>query len=548
MKYIIALFLLTTLSFAQDCGTLNDGQTIRLDAIGGPLENATIKDQDGIGNCYAQDLALAIQAITPNHPDISANQISWALAQKRIDEASNKSPIITNDNNNKSLALESSYYCHALQAAKEKSQGVCQTKDVPLDQILLNPQSKTFQDSAKIQKEILWAVSLFYEKSLQLSNKDRQLFFKLLTENSTIETRNFFCAKENSEQIRNLFKAKTFNIKHSKNIDPDLETIQKSFGQTTPLKSGEDYIYFNDFFLENFESSIREAQQKELTSFASPTDLFLNFLKDNIKVKNPKAYQDFLKTFSPNDLKKLEEIYLPTKSQSKECQEQAAFNQLKDAKKMIQKLGAGCSPELKETLTTLEQMSRVLESSHIVSAAQLQKNLLQPSGNYLQFLQNLLAADCKTNSKIAINKLSCKESPIWYKRYLYDQKQSDSLANREQFLKDSKIKMSNIVLEQLAKKIPSSVALCFSMFRNPQHQYTFSGECDDELHSMAITGIKCEKGKRLYLLQNSHGTWEALKAVRDNQGKNPFGVEIGKAWVPELILIQNTYILSNISY
>jgi hypothetical protein len=51
-------------------------EEVRLDAPGGPLENSPVQDQDGMNICYANTSSVMLQAAIPEHPEISAIDLS----------------------------------------------------------------------------------------------------------------------------------------------------------------------------------------------------------------------------------------------------------------------------------------------------------------------------------------------------------------------------------------------------------------------------------------------------------------------------------------
>lgn len=96
------------------------------------------------------------------------------------------------------------------------------------------------------------------------------------------------------------------------------------------------------------------------------------------------------------------------------------------------------------------------------------------------------------------------------------------------------------------------ITLCTGMFSNPDSTALRDGKCglnpNDKayeqvggVHSVAVIGVRCKKGRLNYLIQNSWGDWNSIKKVKNKNGSPHFQSELGKAWMDGDELMNNSY-------
>ena len=198
MKKIIHATLIYTVSFsllAQDCGSVKDGETVRLDDEGMPLHKARVQDQDGIGSCYANTASIMLQGALPDSPEVSYINLalqngeklnktksgSFAFSQDQAIDYEATAELVKLEEEKKRanknyvspinplvvyrdfLLLESGNICETINNARDAG-GVCDRKDVPLENVIFNAEAENFVDDQRIQQPILSSVSKYYDE------------------------------------------------------------------------------------------------------------------------------------------------------------------------------------------------------------------------------------------------------------------------------------------------------------------------------------------------------------------------------------------------
>lgn len=168
MKVTI-LFLLALISyrsFSQDCGDVKDGTVYRLDSEGKSLAHSRVQDQDGLGTCYANTASLLLQSALPNNPEVSYLHLSFDHAENLIQKeyrSQGKSQALKD---NGDLMLEAGFSCEAINVARDRG-GVCERRDVSLEQMMFRTDINQFADPNSTQHEILKSVSTYYDGILR---------------------------------------------------------------------------------------------------------------------------------------------------------------------------------------------------------------------------------------------------------------------------------------------------------------------------------------------------------------------------------------------
>lgn len=112
------------------------------------------------------------------------------------------------------------------------------------------------------------------------------------------------------------------------------------------------------------------------------------------------------------------------------------------------------------------------------------------------------------------------------------------------------------LLKNQKQAIP--ITLCTRMFTQPDSQALRDGRCEKDgadntyqsvggYHAMTVVGVRCQKGKLNYLIQNSWGDWESIKSAKNADGSQHFEHEFGKAWMNEDEVMDNSYGYQKIS-
>lgn len=112
------------------------------------------------------------------------------------------------------------------------------------------------------------------------------------------------------------------------------------------------------------------------------------------------------------------------------------------------------------------------------------------------------------------------------------------------------------LLKNQKQAIP--ITLCTRMFTQLDSQALRDGRCEKDgadntyqsvggYHAMTVVGVRCQKGKLNYLIQNSWGDWESIKSAKNADGSQHFEHEFGKAWMNEDEVMDNSYGYQKIS-
>lgn len=127
------------------------------------------------------------------------------------------------------------------------------------------------------------------------------------------------------------------------------------------------------------------------------------------------------------------------------------------------------------------------------------------------------------------------------------------------FLSNNKKKFNSdaiTLIKNSKQAVP--ITICTSMFSNPDATALRDGGCmknpkNDQYsdvggyHSVALVGVRCQKGKLNYLVQNSWGDWSGIKKAKKADGSQYYESELGKAWMDEDEIMNNSFGYQKIS-
>lgn len=177
---------------AQDCGNIPNGQVVRLDEAGGSLQNSKVQDQDGLGTCYANTASVLLQSAIPNNPDVSYINLALGYAEKHSANKSGSSYAYDSAGN---MLITGGLVCETIQEAKKN--GVCNRRDVPLENGLFHAEAGHFADNGHVQNKLLEKVSRYYDDVNREFNNGR----KLQDQSSTFGRKTKFISPEAKEKI-----------------------------------------------------------------------------------------------------------------------------------------------------------------------------------------------------------------------------------------------------------------------------------------------------------------------------------------------------------
>lgn len=186
------IFFMSFNLVAQDCGNIANGQVVRLDEAGGSLQNSKVQDQDGLGTCYANTASVLLQSALPNNPDVSYINLALGYAEKHSANKNGSSYAYDSAGN---LLLTGGLVCESIQEAKKN--GVCNRRDVPLENGLFHAEAGHFSDSGHAQNKLLEKVSRYYDDVNKEFNNGR----KVQDQSSVYGKKTKFISPETKEKI-----------------------------------------------------------------------------------------------------------------------------------------------------------------------------------------------------------------------------------------------------------------------------------------------------------------------------------------------------------
>lgn len=138
---------------ASFCGP-SDKRVVDLTSGKGPLAKARVKDQDGVGICYAETAALMLQAELPGNPEVSSLGLAldhWNPEEGKLNVAK---PGLKKGE--RELYLEGGGVCGIIEKA-QKAGGYCRPNQMLLDRAIAAGTSSSAQES------VLEALAQFFD-------------------------------------------------------------------------------------------------------------------------------------------------------------------------------------------------------------------------------------------------------------------------------------------------------------------------------------------------------------------------------------------------
>ena len=147
---LITIFASTEV-FALKCkDTTNIEHSYSLRSPGEPLENMITQNQGSLGTCYANSLALSIEAITGVTPSIQQLSINSTDPGKTLIEHRKKEDLDGNIIESDDLYYEGGHVCQTLNRSKDKT--ICTRESSPIEKYV-----------SAGNKGVLFSLSLFYD-------------------------------------------------------------------------------------------------------------------------------------------------------------------------------------------------------------------------------------------------------------------------------------------------------------------------------------------------------------------------------------------------
>ncbi|MBC7713321.1 MAG: hypothetical protein H7177_08280 [Rhizobacter sp.] len=574
MKY--GLFILGLLfsinSFAQSCGSLADGETIRIDEDNKSLQNFKVQDQDGLGSCYANAASLLLQGNLQGNPEISYLHLATLykteeLASKRSSAKSSKDFDIyakAATNNEKAingggdamkwdLAIDGGNTCSLVTAVrdlefKNKKPVVCLKSGMNLEKILTSgdaehKQFKTFLETSlymnKFQEifgDIDEKPDLFNKKRVQADQEKYKNFkdgFTALITNKKKKIADHDCNRINADSLDSVVAPMTqMALTYSACFKEDFPSKDEYWCQVVinlvhnPKVQADGAVLvegMNPLWIKKLQMKVvqKKSHFSSQNLADSITDTFVDGLK-SLDFKGKAMAKQFMKdriigkTSVGKNLEALSNEYneVATKGFSQACVERNTYNyfQSKEYENDWQGETSLCSyADLMKQATNVIMKYKESGLNDIDTAIGF---LTAKAGeNYDEAMMALYASDCSENNKVSIpSNTSCMTMDI---------------------SRNDRSKVNEKIIEVIKANKPLTASLCSAIIKKPKSEFK-EGECGN--HALGITGIQCVAGKTRYLIQNSWGanTRATNQGIETIDGK-------GAYWFDEATFFDSVY-------
>ena len=575
MKYqlLILGLLFSNQSYAQSCGSLADGEIIRVDEENKSLQNFKVQDQDGLGSCYANAASLLLQGSLKNNPEISYLHLATLYKTQALSEQRDSAKSTNNfsiyakqaANNQKAingagdamkwdLAIDGGNTCGVIAAVKEleaknKKPMACLKSEMNLEKILTSGDGEHKQFKTVLETSVY--MNLFQKNFGDLNVKPN--FFN---------RKKVLLAQEKYKSFKDSFqnlisrKQKTISEQSCSKVNADYlgpviaPIIQSALTYQSCFK--DDFPSKNDYWCKiikglvnnpkvNEDGSIEagiskqewlKSLQKKITqkktNFTGQglsddmSDSFIESLGlsplDSISAKRFLKERIIANTSVNKNLEDLASEYneVLEKGFSPACVNRNTYNyfESKDYENDWQQSESLCSySELMNQATNVIIKYKESGLDDIKTAMDF---LTTNAGkNYDEAMMALYATDCDDKAKITLpQNISCQTLNV----------------NSE-----NKSEINSKILETLKANKPLTASLCSIILKKPKNQFA-PNECGH--HALGVTGIQCSGGKYKYLIQNSWG-------ANNKASSSSVGIENidgkGAYWFDETAFFDSVY-------
>lgn len=275
----------------------------------------------------------------------------------------------------------------------------------------------------------------------------------------------------------------------------------------------------------------------------SATEAFTKAIVSSAISKN--QVMALLKMLDPSVLEQLEEDYNQhvLKNYSS-CIEKNQYEYFKNDDGLIDDFNnSSCLSNYTHLGKSIQELVTGLHGNNAMNLSKLNEFLLNsPELSYEKSLMLVLSPGCTEDKKIRIpDDLKCTSEDIIFSSEV---KENAELLTKQLALEKTKLK--NIVLQSIQNQKAIGLALCTIFFKeDPNYFFNQNTNCEVSRehgrHAVSLIGLRCNKGKLDYLIQNSWGEWSDLNSKYSREGL------YGKAWFNEEDIVKNTYYYSHMN-
>ncbi|MBP9681031.1 MAG: hypothetical protein KBD76_06475 [Bacteriovorax sp.] len=555
--FILSWFFYSVIA-KSGCGSLLDGEVVRLDVKGKSLENFKVQDQDGLGTCYSNASSLLLHSATGTTPSY------LMLAKNFGDRKSGELKDFYYDENRHEykLKLEGGEICASIKESKKKQvQGsnLCNqsstyfelnsTKNgdpIESQKIMLNT-FLTWENTSLNNNVTIDSVkyeNLKNEAKVKCSviNPDflaRQLysvFTDIFEENFKDCWGDKLFSEMTKEELAAYKKCETLSFFYKQYFGDRPEVAPSLYGHV--LLPPKDKLHF-----ENFINHIIDNIKKYKKSSMSGIDFFRNagvydliFKQPNLSKEMNEALQKVLSTWNEafqhlNSMKLLAK-QLEDQSEGKASKECVNFEILRSLDKGKSEIVTCGYRDIFNDLNILGIHQNEMFDNLINGILSF-----QPSTVFKE-----IGLDCDPKDRFKIpNELNCEE-PTFIEE-LPDGTFSPAVVTQED-LNKIKSEHSNKIINSLKENLAVGYSFCTDILDKPGANYLLSNNKKEMCrlfhghHAVSVSGVSCQNNQLSFLIQNSWGT----KWTPENKDLKP--EPNGKFWMSEYDFFNNAEALT----
>jgi hypothetical protein len=577
-KLILIVFAIFSLNHSwADC-TVSDGEnlvkipetkTSSLFDQGKSLTSHKAQDQDGVGTCYSNSTSIALKTVLPDNPDVSylhaaINASTNGWRQKNWDWTKRKKTPHFKKDDEKTF-IDGGFVCETI-AAMKKAGGACPAQFSKLE----NHEAL----SPEMQSRYMNSLSSYFDKINQMKKDPKQF-----------------------EDYKN----------NLVDIISDIESYQTQLIQKCEEEKNHEnlvvdriQVILNHTIRTNIESDT-PCSKERLKTITDTLDIALDLNNDRIKIQLPESDKVKFKALISSDpqFEELLNRYIENDQEDESIRDQAASELMKklntffqsdkqisseldcseplfDEEAVVAKLAIGamhhkkredcseidtdnfdhvlagnkCEENFMRALAT-EQIKELIDLGVKIESSLIPDltNTFVGHGNQIS---SIIMPEClKRSNLVPMNNISCSTFPLCDpSKYLnVDNYQYSGPAGKCYSIGSAKSIIGTHVFNAIKENRALTVSMCTAFMLDPSVKTNFCqntppGISGHSMHSMAISGYRCNQGKLEYEILNSWGANCPPPGYEKNSGiecvLDENGDPTGRFWLKEDLLVNNT--------
>ncbi len=594
---MLLLLLFSKNSDALECNASNEGQVIDLYSNPArpdgptPFAHFELQDQDGLGTCYANNMALMLEGELPGNPQVSYQQIAMAYGlsfNSYSDAPATRLPTsyVAPDGSTRSI-VEGGWSCMAFDAVRSRHGFLCDRDSTPVER------------SGHTQDSVIRSLGRFYDS-----------FSRLMPEEEAAESDSYKAAENLRQNLRS-FARQLNDERGASCVFPRVEPRPPSVMGV--LESLCVSTHTQILTLEEEKTALEASTERRTASERERLRVITRQLRQLRQQLGRLGTVNEIAETGENGLKSLNDknggqfvlcqlstavteavtntYYRPLESGGTTIRSslQALETQLRIPHELVNhqseaQLRARFSADFDyasaEHCRRSEGLMVFYETDSIISsfsdqyhmclsrefAAQFGlavQSLSRMSGDglapdslldalsrldlgFADFVGGVISPECYADDSthhISIpENLSCQTQyyPSLGRRYedSSGEKITDPELLRPLQMADATTTFSQQVARTIEQGRPLGISLCTNFFTDPAADSSFTANCAmggvHAMHALTVSGVRCQNGAPQYLLQNSWG-----RGCSNYHSSYECQSERGSFWVPQDVLVRN---------